>query len=115
MTFEELTKILLAWPHVQASSSYGTPAFKVAGKLLTRLKEDGDSIVLRGVADDERATLVAADPDAYYFTDHYRNYPIVLVRLSACDRDAVVERLRRTYLDILPAKLKSTIDASQLT
>ena len=31
---------------------------------------------------DNRAELLAADPDVYYVTDHYLNYTSVLVRLS---------------------------------
>ena len=39
---------------VDASTSYGTPSFKVRGKLLTRLREDGDSLVIKGVDPEER-------------------------------------------------------------
>jgi len=31
---------------------------------------------------EDRAELLAADPDVYYVTDHYLNYTTVLVRLS---------------------------------
>ncbi|MCB1444335.1 MAG: hypothetical protein KDJ87_00685 [Rhizobiaceae bacterium] len=57
MTFAELSDILLTWPMVDASTSYGTPSFKVRGKLLTRLREDGDSLVIKGVDPEERAML----------------------------------------------------------
>jgi hypothetical protein len=29
---------------------------------------------------DQRAELLAAEPDVYYITDHYKDYPAVLVR-----------------------------------
>ena len=39
-------------------TSYGTPALKVRKKMLARLKEDGDSLVMPGVPQDERDMLV---------------------------------------------------------
>jgi len=36
----------MALPEVELSTSYGTPALKVRGKLIARLKEDGESIVV---------------------------------------------------------------------
>ncbi len=43
MTFDDIRAIALKWPEVSDGTSYGTPALKVRGKLLTRLKEDGES------------------------------------------------------------------------
>lgn len=107
MTFAELTKILLTWPLVEASTSYGTPSFKVRGKLLTRLKEDGESLLIKGVEPDERAILCKAFPDLYYFTDHYRDYPMVLIRLSKADAATVTAMLERTYRTLLPKRRKA--------
>ena len=49
MTFDEVRKIALAWPEVEDGTSYGTAALKVRKKLLARLREDGDSLVMLGV------------------------------------------------------------------
>lgn len=54
MTFDGVRKIALAWPEVEDGTSYGTPALKVRKKMLARLKEDGDSLVMPGVPQDER-------------------------------------------------------------
>ena len=104
MTSDELSELLLSWPLVEASTSYGTPSFKVRGKLLTRLREDGDSLLVKGVGPDERAMLCEAFPDLYYYTDHYRDYPMVLIRLSRADRDTVAAMLDRTYRALLPKR-----------
>jgi hypothetical protein len=47
MTYDDARKIALAWPEVEDGTSYGTPALKVRKKMLVRLKEDGDSLVMR--------------------------------------------------------------------
>ncbi len=86
MTFDDIRKFALPWPEVEDGTSYGTPALKVRKKMLARLKEDGDSLVMPGVPQDERAMLVESKPKVFYFTDHYRDYPIALIRLSKARR-----------------------------
>lgn len=103
MTFDDVRKIALAWPEVEDGSSYGTPALKVRKKLLVRLREDGDSLVMPGVPPEERDMLVASQPKVFYFTDHYKDYPYVLIRLSKTKR-ATVELLLRRHWRVLASK-----------
>jgi hypothetical protein len=97
MTFDDIRKIALVWPEVEDGSSYGTPALKVRKKMLVRLKEDGDSLVMPGVPLDEREMLIESQPKIFYFTDHYRDYPMVLIRLSKAKRGQVEPLLRRHW------------------
>jgi hypothetical protein len=97
MTYDEVREIALAWPEVEDGTSYRTPALKVRKKLLVRLKEDGDSLVMPGVPQDERDMLVESAPRVFYFTDHYRDYPMVLIRLSKAKRATVEPLLRRQW------------------
>ena len=94
VTFKDVLRIGLSMGKVEESTSYGTPAVKFGGKLIARLKEDGDSLVV-GTTFDERAEMMAAEPDTYYITDHYLNYPWVLVRLSQVHPDALRDLLGR--------------------
>ena len=103
MTFDDIRKLALAWPEVEDGSSYGTPALKVRKKLLVRLKEDGDSLVMPGVPRDERDMLIEREPKVFYFTDHYKDYPMVLIRLSKT-RSATVEPLLRRQWRTLASK-----------
>ena len=97
MTFDDVRSIALAWPEVEDGTSYGTPALKVRKKMLVRLKEDGDSLVMPGVPPDERDMLVESQPKLFYFTEHYRDYPMLLIRLSKAKRGAVEPLLRRRW------------------
>ena len=97
MTFDDVRKFALAWPEVEDGTSYGTPALKVRKKLLVRLREDGDSLVMPGVPSEERDMLVESQPRVFYFTDHYRDYPMVLIRLSKTKRATVEPLLRRQW------------------
>ena len=80
LTFAEVVACALVLPMVEESTSYGTPALKVRGKLMVRLWEDETTIVVK-TDWDERERLLATYPDVCFLTDHYRNYPYVLVRL----------------------------------
>ena len=42
VTFKDVRKLALVLQNVEEGTSYGTPAFKVDGKLIARLKEDGN-------------------------------------------------------------------------
>jgi hypothetical protein len=97
MTFDDVRKITLTWPEVEDGTSYGTPALKVRKKMLVRLKEDNDSLVMPGVPLDEREMLIETQPKIFYFTDHYRDYPMVLIRLSRAKRSHVEPLLRRHW------------------
>src|SRR5580704_10368997 len=94
-TFEDALRIASSLGKVERSTSYGTPAIKLGGKLVARLKEDGDSLVV-GTTFEERAEMMADEPDTYYITDHYLNYPWILVRLSRVHPDALRDLLGRS-------------------
>src|SRR5258705_7767158 len=112
VTFDELRKIALAWPEVEDGTSYGTPALKVRKKMLARLKEDGDSLVMPSVPQDEREMLVESQPKLFYFTDHYRDYPMVLIRLSKAKRANVEPLLRRHWRTLASKKAVKAFDTN---
>jgi hypothetical protein len=112
MTFDDVRKIALAWPEVEDGTSYGTPALKVRKKMLARLKEDGDSLVMPGVAQDEREMLCESQPKVFHFTEHYRDYPMVLIRLSQAKRATVEPFLRRRWRELASKPAVREFDAS---
>jgi hypothetical protein len=81
-----LRKIALGFPGVEEGTSYGTLAYRVSKKLICRMKEDGESLAIR-MELGEREILVEGEPETFYFTDHYRNYPMVLVHLPKVHPD----------------------------
>jgi hypothetical protein len=113
MTFDEVRKIALTWPEVEDGTSYGTSALKVRKKLMVRLREDGDSMVMPGVPSEERDMLVESQPKVFYFTDHYRNYPMVLIRLSKTKRATVEPLLRRQWRALASKAAIRQFDISQ--
>jgi hypothetical protein len=94
--FDTVRRIASELPDVEDAAAYGSPAIKVRGKLLTCIpinkSAEPDSLAVR-IGIEQRAELVATVPEVYYFTDHYANYPMVLVRLSRIHPDALRDLL----------------------
>jgi hypothetical protein len=96
ITFDVVREIGLALPDVEESSTRGAFALKVRGNLLacTAIHKSAkpDSLMVR-IDFDQRAALLAEAPETYYVTDHYLNYPAVLVRLSQVQKDELRDLL----------------------
>jgi hypothetical protein len=85
VTIEQVRSIALAWPGVEEGLCHGTAAFYVRRKLMVRLWPDGETLVVR-YPKEKRAALIEEYPDVFSVTDHYRNYPAVLMNLLAATR-----------------------------
>jgi hypothetical protein len=95
--FRIVRTVGLALPDVEAATRYdGAPVLKVGGcfmaGLATHRSAEHDTLVVR-IAVDEREWLLEDAPETYYLTDYYRKYPVVLVRLSRVDREALRDLL----------------------
>jgi len=112
MTYAAVEKMVLGWPGVELSTSYGRPSLKVMGRFFTWVKEDGDSIVIGDIDFDERDMLMETQGDVFYITDHYRNSRAVLMRLSKAEPATVEAYLRRRWLAVAPKKLHAAFGAS---
>lgn len=107
--YEEACELAEALPGVERSTSYGTPALKVRKKLIARLKEDGETLVVR-VDHAERELLVQTRPETFFVTDHYRAHPWVLVRLARVSRGQLGDLLERAWRDRAPKRLVAEYD-----
>ena len=90
--FDIVRTVGLALPDVEETTKAGSPVLKLRGCFMAALAihpsaEPGTLVVRADV--EEREWLIADAPETYYLTDYYRRYPLVLVRLSRIDRDAL--------------------------
>ena len=109
MTFSTVRRVALALPAVEEGLSYGTPAFRVRGKFLARLREDGESLAVK-CGFDEREFRMRADPDTFFTTDHYRGYPTVLVRLARVTMPELRAVLEQAWRVNAPRRLVTEYD-----
>jgi hypothetical protein len=95
--FDTVRTVGLALPDVEATTKYdGSPVLKARGcfmaGLATHPSVEPGTLVVRADPED-RAYLLEDAPETYYVTDYYRPHPVVLVRLSRIDRDALRDLL----------------------
>lgn len=104
--------VALALPGTEESTSYGTPSVKVKGKILSRLRteaEGGLALVCDFV---DREILLQAEPDVFYLTDHYHNYPMVLIRLERIRHEALIDLVQRAWRMRAPPRMVREFDAA---
>ena len=104
VTWETVRRIGLDLPGVEEGTSYGTSALRVKGKFLARLREDGETLVLK-IGFDAREILLQSDPDVFFTTDHYAGYPAILVRLPRVDPEQLRELLEEAWRFNAPKRL----------
>ena len=107
--FAAVVEAARSLPDIEQGLTWGADALKVNGKLLAcqaiHKSAEPNSIVVR-IPIDQREELIASDPAVYYLTDHYVNYPSVLVRLSRIHRDSLRDLLGMAYRFVDSAKAK---------
>ena len=109
-TFDAVREIALGLPGVEQGTTYGSPAFKVGGKMFACLavhrSAEPNTLAVR-MDFEERDGLIAADPKTYYLTDHYVDYPCVLVRLTRVRHDALRDLLLIGWRFVSAAKSRT--------
>jgi hypothetical protein len=95
-------------PGVEEGLSYGMPSFKVAGKFLGRVREPGVLVLMCAL--EEKEFLMQTNPAVYYETDHYKNWPAVLVRLARIGDEELTHRLLVAWRRQAPKKLLAAFE-----
>jgi hypothetical protein len=87
--FEIACEIARRFPGVEVETSYGTPALKVKGKFMARLRTEAEGWLAIRCEFLERDMLLRVAPKVFHLTDHYRNYPAILIDLDEIRRDVL--------------------------
>src|SRR5215471_12175284 len=90
-------QLLLALPNVVEGFSYRMPSFLLNGRFLARFRDNDEVLVLQLESIDERDVLMQIDAETFFFTDHYRNYPAVLIRLASVPRALLADVMTEAW------------------
>jgi hypothetical protein len=107
--FARVLEIARRLPGVEESRSYGTPAIKVNGKLLARLRSEDEGGLAMFCDFVDRQMLMQADPETFYLTPHYQDYPMVLIDLTKVRWDAMPQLIEQAWRMVAPAKLRNSL------
>lgn len=85
-------------PDVEMAPWWGTPCPKINGKgFISHAREPGSFGLCVTIA--EKEILLETDPDTFWQTDHYRNYPMLLVRYATGADDRIRLYIQRAWWD----------------
>ncbi len=110
--WEKVAGIANSLPAVREELLHGTPAFYVDKKFFARLKEDGLTLV---VYNNEREEWIESDPDTFFFTDHYKNYAILLVDLKKVSKTDLQKLVINSWRIRAPKKILKAYDTKSGT
>jgi hypothetical protein len=97
--WQDVVTFACSLPEVTMESFYGKPCPKVNGKALAAPGREEGSFALFTSDIDEKLMLIETDPATFWQTDHYRNYPTVLVRYGTDAHDRLESYLKRRWWD----------------
>ena len=112
-TWHDVVATGLKLPGVEVATSYGTPALRVRGKGICRLRSDPDALVLRVIDLADREALLRGRPNVFFSTPHYDGHPYVLVRLDVVDPTELAELLEDAWRLRAPKRLIAEHDAAR--
>lgn len=97
--WDEVVAFALTLPDTELSTSYGSPAVKVAtnGRAFLYTGRESESSFGIAIDLDTVEMLKETDPDTFWQTPHYEGWPAVLIRFDSADPDrvrAMIERSR---------------------
>jgi hypothetical protein len=110
LTFAEVARMAAEFPGVVESMSYRTASLDVGSKLMARIWEDGETLVLK-VPFLVQEFLLRSRPEGFFLTDHYRGYPAILVRLGRVDRGQLRELIEEAWRQVATKRVQATYDA----
>ena len=95
-TIQTVRKLALAMPDVEEGVSFGTTAFYLRNKLMLRLREDGETLVVKFPIE-KRKEAIDRSPDIFSVSKHYQNYPVILISLLAVDSGLLRELIESAW------------------
>lgn len=108
--FAAAVQLAERFPGIEVETSYGTPALKVNGKFMARLRTEAEGWLAIRCDFVDREILLQSAPHVFHLTPHYQNYPMILVDLAAIDKDALLEVVERAWRRVAPKKVVRDFD-----
>ena len=104
LTKSEAWKIILDVPGAENRLWFHQPSGFLHDRFLAKVHHKEPAVTLQVGSMEMRDMMLEAEPRLFYITDHYRNFPFVLIRLSALNKTVLKEILtgRAAQLAAMP-------------
>jgi hypothetical protein len=117
LTRSEAWKIILAIPGAENRLWFRQPSGFLHDRFLAKVHHKEEAVTLQVGSMEMRDMMLEAEPELFYITDHYRNFPFVLIRLKTLTAKVLKEILAgraRQLADMPPPKRDRKKPASAL-
>lgn len=101
MDWEAVVAFALTLPGAARLPYYDREAVKVNGKAFVSASDQPGSFHV-AASHDDKAVLLATDPQAFWQTPHFANWPGLLVRYGAADAERVRTTIVRGWWEKAP-------------
>ena len=109
--WKDVVEIGRRLPEVEEGTWFRTPCLRVRKKSFCRMKEDGETLVVRVVDLEDKEALLRSDPDVFFTTPHYDGYAYVLVRLDRAASAVLAELIEDAWRLSAPKRVIASYDA----
>ena len=110
VTKAQVKQVALSFAGAVEKPSHGRPAYFIHKTFFTRLRAEDSSVVMRVDSIEQRDMMLELDPATYFITDHYKDWPVILVRLAKITPTELKTMLERRWRQIAPKKLLREVD-----
>ena len=111
--WDDVVAISRRLPEVEVGTWFRTPCLRVRKKSFCRMKEDGETLVVRVVDLEDKEALLRSDADVFFTTPHYDGYAYVLVRLAVADPAVLAELIEDAWRLSAPKRVLAAYDAER--
>jgi hypothetical protein len=101
-------KIALGIPGSEQRLWFKQPSVFLHDQFLTKVHHKQEAMLLRVSSMEMRDMMLEAEPELFYITEHYRNFPFILVRLAALTPKLLKELLLGRAAQLAENKTKIT-------
>ncbi|MGH3625148.1 MAG: MmcQ/YjbR family DNA-binding protein [Sciscionella sp.] len=105
---DDLREIALSLPETSERAAWGMPTFRVKDKIFASINPRHGVGVK--ISREERAELVAAEPEKFFWTSHDENYDMMRLHLEAIGVDELRELLTDAWCATAPKPIRTKYD-----
>ena len=110
-TWADVKAAAAGLPEVVEGTAWGKPCLRVRKDMFVRLRDDGATLVVRVVDEEDKEALIKGDPETFFTTPHYDGYAYVLVRLPKVSEQILAELIEDAWRLRAPKKLLAAYEA----
>lgn len=102
--------IMLSVPGTYEKLYYRKPSIFHGEDFVAAVHDKHEAVVVRTGSVEMRDVMLDAEPDLFFITDHYRNWPGILARLEALDRKTLKALIAGRIAQMAAAPVKRKPD-----